>query len=231
MQYRIVNYSPHVVREISRTYSPRITETLCHLTDKSPFPLPLFYSLVIRVWLLQFFSLHRLLLLLGHFSHVQLCATPQTAAHQAPPSLGFSRQEHWSGLPFPSPMRESEVTQSCPTLCNPMDCSLPGSTVHGIFQARVLEWGAIAFTARETLPKFEYKQLTHFSNMLLKIFLFLQIWPKKLNTCQENKQMYISLCFSFVTHKMHSFFLNVDFTSLGKKMYVLQMKNKLVLDS
>ena len=41
---------------------------------------------------------------------------------------------------------ESEVAQSCPTLSDPMDCSLPGSTVHGIFQARVLEWGAIAFS-------------------------------------------------------------------------------------
>ena len=40
---------------------------------------------------------------------------------------------------------ESEVAQSCPTLCNPMDCSPPGSSVHGIFQARVLEWGAIEF--------------------------------------------------------------------------------------
>ena len=49
-----------------------------------------------------------LLLLLSCFSHVRLCATLQTAAHQAPPSLGFSRQEHWSGLPFPSPMHESE---------------------------------------------------------------------------------------------------------------------------
>jgi len=49
-----------------------------------------------------------LLLLLNRFSRVRLCATPQTAAHQAPPSLGFSRQEHWSGLPFPSPMHESE---------------------------------------------------------------------------------------------------------------------------
>ena len=49
-----------------------------------------------------------LLLLLSRFSCVRLCATPQTAAHQAPPSLGFSRQEHWSGLPFPSPMQESE---------------------------------------------------------------------------------------------------------------------------
>ena len=49
-----------------------------------------------------------LLLLLNRFSRVQLCATPETAAYQAPPSLGFSRQEHWTGLPFPSPMHESE---------------------------------------------------------------------------------------------------------------------------
>jgi len=49
-----------------------------------------------------------LLLLLSHFSRVRLCVTPETAAHQAPPSLGFSRQEHWSGLPFPSPMHETE---------------------------------------------------------------------------------------------------------------------------
>ena len=49
-----------------------------------------------------------LLLLLSCFNCVRLCATPQAAAHQAPPSLGFSRQEHWSGLPFPSPMHESE---------------------------------------------------------------------------------------------------------------------------
>ena len=41
---------------------------------------------------------------------------------------------------------ESEVAQSCPTLSDPMDCSLPGSSVHGIFQAGVLEWGAIAFS-------------------------------------------------------------------------------------
>ena len=49
-----------------------------------------------------------LLLLLNHFSRVRLCATPETAAHEASPSLGFSRQEHWNGLPFPSPMHESE---------------------------------------------------------------------------------------------------------------------------
>ena len=61
-----------------------------------------------------------LLLLLSLLSRVQLCVTPQTAAQQAPLSLGFSRQEYWHGLPFPSPVHEmkseSEVAQSCLTL-------------------------------------------------------------------------------------------------------------------
>ena len=48
---------------------------------------------------------------------------------------------------------ESEVTQSCLTLCNLMDCSLPGSSVHGIFQARVLEWMAISFSRRSSRPR------------------------------------------------------------------------------
>ena len=46
---------------------------------------------------------------------------------------------------------ESEVAQSCPTLCDPMDCSLPGSSIHGIFQARVLEWVAIAFSGKNLM--------------------------------------------------------------------------------
>ena len=67
------------------------------------------------------FTLKLLLLLLSRFSRVRLCATQWTAAHQAPPSLGLSRQEHWSELPFPSPMHESEseVIQLCPTLSTP----------------------------------------------------------------------------------------------------------------
>ena len=52
-----------------------------------------------------------MLLLLSHFSRVRLRATPQTAAHQAPPSLGFPRHEHWSGLPFTSPLHESEKSK------------------------------------------------------------------------------------------------------------------------
>ena len=88
------------------------------------------------------------LLLLKCFSHIQLCTTPQMAAHQAPLSLGFSRQEHWTGLPFTSPMHASmhaKSLQSCPTLCNPMDSSPPGSSTHRILQARILEWVAISF--------------------------------------------------------------------------------------
>ena len=111
--------------------TPRTMEVLLHYL--------LAQELMIRSQMLVYYCS----LLLSHFSHVRLCATPQTAAHQAPPSLGFSRQKHWSGPPFPSPMHESEkseVAQSCLTLSDPMVCSLPGSSVHGIFQARVLEW-------------------------------------------------------------------------------------------
>ena len=73
-----------------------------------------------------------LLLLLSHFSCVRLCATPQTAAYQAPPSLGFSRQEHWSGLPFPSPMHESEKWKSSRSVMS--DSSRP----HGLQPTRLL---------------------------------------------------------------------------------------------
>ena len=55
---------------------------------------------------------------------------------------------------------ESEVAQLCPTLCDPLDCSLPSSSVHGIFQARVLEWGAIAFSRRSSRPR-DWTQVSH----------------------------------------------------------------------
>ena len=73
-----------------------------------------------------------LLLLLSHFSRVRLCATPWTAAHQAPPSLGFSRQEYWSGLPFPSPMHESEKWKGSRSVVS--DSSRP----HGLKPTRLL---------------------------------------------------------------------------------------------
>ena len=83
---------------------------------------------------------------------VQSCllCIPMTVANQASLFMEFSTQEYWRELPFPTPTHESEseVAQSCLTLSDPMDCSLPGSSVRRIFQARVLEWGAIAFSAQ-----------------------------------------------------------------------------------
>ena len=72
-------------------------------------------------------------------------------------------------LQFMKVKSESEVAQSCPTPSDPMDCSPPGSSIHGIFQARVLEWGAIAFSGSNLLLL-----LSHFSsihiNYLLNLF-------------------------------------------------------------
>ena len=102
-----------------------------------------------------------LLLLLSRFSHVWLCATPQTAAHQAPPSLEFSRQEHWSGLPFPSPMHESEKWKwSCSVvsdLATPWTAAYQAPTVVGchcllrkLMHPYLKEFASLSF--RKSLP-------------------------------------------------------------------------------
>ena len=95
----------------------------------------LMVSLVVSLLLL-------LLLLLSRFSRVRLCATPETATHEAAPSLGFSRQEHWSGLPSPSPMHETEKWKwSHSVVCDSVRPHRwqPTRLLHpGIFQARVL---------------------------------------------------------------------------------------------
>ena len=88
-------------------------------------------------------------------SRVRLLATPWTAAYQAPPPMGFSRQEYWSGVPLPSPISlvaaaaaaaAAKSLQSCPSLCDPIDGSPPGSAIPRILQARTLEWVAISFS-------------------------------------------------------------------------------------
>ena len=83
-----------------------------------------------------------LLLLLSHFSRVRLCATPETAAHQLPHPWDSPGKNIGVGCHFllqcMKVRSESEVAQSCPTLSDPMDCSLSSSSIHGIFLARVL---------------------------------------------------------------------------------------------
>ena len=132
--------------------------TLCDSIDGSPpgSAIPGILQARTLEWIaISFSSAWKWKVKVKSLSHVWLSATPWTAACQAPLSMGFSRQEYWSGMPSPSPPMQStpvqslvkvKVAQSCPALCDPMDCSLPGSSIHGIFQARVLEWGAIAFS-------------------------------------------------------------------------------------
>ena len=95
-----------------------------------------------------------LLLLLSHFSRVRLCVTPWMSAHQASLSLGFFRQENWNGLPFPSPTHACMLSRfSHVWLCNPIDGSPPGFSVHRILQARILEWVSISFSKWHFPPR------------------------------------------------------------------------------
>ena len=92
-----------------------------------------------------------LLLLLSHFSRVRLCATHRRQPTRLPRPWDSPGKNTGVGCHFLlqciKVKSESKVSQLCPALSDPMDCSLPGSFVHGIFQARVLEWVAIAFSA------------------------------------------------------------------------------------
>ena len=116
------------------------------------------------------------LLLLSSVSRIQPCATPQTAAHQAPPPWDSPGKNTGAGcyllLQCMKVKCEGEVARPCPTPSDPMDCSPPGSCIHGIFQARVLEWGAIAFSKWHCITvKVQVLNLIneHFWNYILEV--------------------------------------------------------------
>ena len=88
---------------------------------------------------------------------------------------------------------ESEVAQSCPARSDPMACSLPGSSIHGIFQARVLEWDAIAFSVKlHTMSQIQIVPGFHTTQDLRTIFTFLNDWEKK-----SREEDYLYLKFQF----------------------------------
>ena len=127
--------------------------TLCDLIDGSPpgSPVPGILQARTQEWVAICFSnAWKWKVKAKSLSRVQLLASPWTAAFQAPPSMGFSRQDYWSGLPLPSSMlcaaAAAKSLQSCLTLCDPIDGSPPGSPVPGILQARTQEWVAISFS-------------------------------------------------------------------------------------
>ena len=110
--------------------------TLCDPIDGSPpgSPVPGILQARILEWVaISFFNAWKWKVKVKSLRCVQLFATPGTAAYRAPPTMGFSRQEYWSGVPLPSPslyIQFSSVAQSCPTLCDPMNRSTPGLPVH-----------------------------------------------------------------------------------------------------
>ena len=124
--------------------------TLCNPIDSSPPGSPvhgIFQARILEWVVISFSNAQKWKVKVKSFSHVWLLATPWTAAHQAPPSLGFSRQEYWSGCHFlfqcMKVKSESEVAESCLTPRDPMDCSPPGSSIHGIFWTGGVECVAI----------------------------------------------------------------------------------------
>ena len=85
----------------------------------------------------------------------------------------FSNQVTWFLLL--SCMKWSEVAQSCPTLCDPMDCSLPGSSVHGILQARILKWVAISFSRGSSRPR-DGTQVSHIAGRCFNLWATREAW-------------------------------------------------------
>ena len=128
-----------------------------------------------------------LLLLLSHFSRVRLCATPEMAAHQLPHPWDSPGKNTGVGCHFllqcMKVKSESEVAQSCPTPRDPMDCSPPGPSVHGIFQARVLEWDAIAFSV-----------FIHISIYIFKIYIFYTYYK------YVHMFIYTHICIAMIIH-------------------------------
>ena len=82
---------------------------------------------------------------------------------------------------------ESEISQSCPTFCNPMDCSLPGFSIHGIFQARVLEWVAISFSKGSSPPRV-WTRVSHIAGR------HLTLWATREAHCPPHSKL-IPPCF------------------------------------
>ena len=140
-----------------------------------------------------------ILLLLSRFSRVRLCATPQKAAHQAPPSLGFSRQEHWSGLPFPSPMHESEKWKWSRSVMSdsvrphrrqptrlPHSWDSPGKNTgvgcHFLLQHSFIQYWNSSWGAQLTQHKHVFSSgelLDHLGKTYLMVKLYLAWWIRK----------------------------------------------------
>ena len=139
-------------------------------------------------------------MLLSHLSRVRFCATPEMAAHPAPPSLDSSGENTGVGCTFllqrMKVKSESEVAQSCPTPSDPVECSLPGCSIHGIFQASVLEWVDVAFSnGQNSKVKFHHRfdclqSLSCFQNNLMHLQKRIKLKDSNKKKKEKQKQIW-----------------------------------------
>ena len=137
------------------------------------------------------FFCNSLLLLLSHFSHVYSVRPQRRQPTRLPRPWDSPGKNTGVGCHFLQCMKvksESEVAQSCPTLSDPLDCSPPGSSIHGIFQARVLDWVAISFS------------------MLLDYFSILSFWFVQVITHVRTFFLWrILFCYMFASDLVYPF--------------------------
>ena len=173
--------SHHIFNIAAAAKSLQSCPTLCDPIDKSPSGSPIPGILQARTleWVAISFSIAwKWKVKVKSLSCVRLVATPWTDAYQAPPSMGFSRQEYWSSLPLPSPIFNTRFCYLCFSLikaewdkwlskttvvaqllspiwlfCDSMSCSPSGSSIHGIFQAKIVQWVAISFSRGASWPR------------------------------------------------------------------------------
>ena len=132
-----------------------------------------------------------LLLLPSRFSHVRFCATPQTAAHQGSLSLGFSRQEHWSGLPFPSPMQESEKWKWSRTVS---------------VRLFVIPWT----TAYQSPPSMGFSRQEYWSGLPLCSLITASIFPLFLKNTKQSSNACLLLFPTYCSHiKVFSIYITL----------------------
>ena len=155
-----------------------------------------------------------LLLLLSRFSRVWLCATPEMAAYQALLSLGFSRQEHWSGLPFPFPMHESEKWKWSPSLMS------NSSRSHGLQPTRLLRCPPSTLLLVTTNLVSFYVNVSvclFFFSISLTVYLFYNVL---VSTVQQSESIesatFIHMCplFEYPSHLGHHRAMNRVFCAI-----------------
>ena len=166
-------------------------------------------------------------------------ATPWTAAYQAPPSMGFSRQKYWSGGPFPSPVHKSEKRKWSRSVVSDssdsMDCGLPGSSIHGNFQARVLRWVAIAFSIVDTrcsVKKMSFKILQLLDNVpghpkaLMEMYDEINTIFMPANTTSILHPMDLEVIFTSKSYSYRNTFLNA-ITTIDSYSFYRSWQSKL----